>query len=59
MDLQLKESVKRILIRLDDERREVQSLTPMIDYPLNAKLERVHDSLETAEKYLKDLIGDY
>ena len=59
MDMQLKESVKRILIRLEDERREVQSLTPMIDYLLNAKLESAYDSLETAEKYLKDLICDY
>ena len=58
MDTQLKEAVKRILIRLEDERREVQSITSMVDYPLNAKLERAYDSLETAEKYLNDLIGD-
>jgi len=58
MDTQITDTVRRLLIRLEDARKEVQSLTRKIDYPKNAKLERAYDSIETAEKYLEELISD-
>lgn len=58
MDDKQKETVKRLLIRLEDARFEVRNLIKKVDYPLSAKFERVYDSLETAEKYLKESIDD-
>ncbi len=56
MDTQMTDTIRRLLIRLEDARLEVQRLTDKVEYPHNAKLERVVDALETAEKYLEDLI---
>lgn len=58
MDDKQKETVKRLLIRLEDARFEVRNLIKKVDYPLSAKFDRVYDSLETAEKYLKESIDD-
>lgn len=58
MDTQQKDSIRRLLIRLEDARREVQGLTGKIEYPRSAKLERAYDCIETAEKYLEELVSD-
>lgn len=58
MDSQLNDSLKRLLIRLEDARTEVQRLSNKVEYPLTAKVERADDALATAEKYLRDLISD-
>ena len=58
MDDKQKETVKRLLIRLEDARFEVRNLIKKVDYPLSAKFDRVYDSLEIAEKYLKESIDD-
>lgn len=58
MDTQITDTVKRLLIRLEDARKEVQSLSRKVDYPQNAKFERAYDAIETAEKYLEELISD-
>lgn len=58
MDTQLNDSLKRLLIRLEDVRTEVQRLSNKVEYPLTAKVERAYDAIETAEKYLSDLISD-
>lgn len=57
MDSQSIDTIKRLLIRLEDDRREVQRLAGKVEYPQNAKLERAYDAIETAEKYLGELIG--
>ena len=57
MDSQSIDTIKRLLIRLEDDRREVQRLAGKVEYPQNAKLERACDAIETAEKYLGELIG--
>lgn len=57
MDTQFNDTVKRLLIRLEDARREVQRLADQVEYPHSAKVERAYDALETAEKYLGDLIS--
>lgn len=56
MDSQSIDTIKRLLIRLEDDRREVQRLAGKAEYPHNAKLERAYDAIETAEKYLGELI---
>ena len=56
MDTQFNDTLRRLLIRLEDARLEVQRLTDKVEYPHNAKLERAVDAIETAEKYLNDLI---
>lgn len=58
MDTQLQDSVKRLLIRLEDARKEVQSLANKVDYPKNAKFERAYDAIETAEKFLSEFVSD-
>ena len=56
MDKQFNDTLKRILIRLEDTRIEVRRLKDKVEYPLNAKVERAYDAIETAEKYLGDLM---
>ena len=56
MDSKLQDSIKRLLIRLEDARIEVQHLTKKVEYPQTAKLERAYDAIETAEKYLNELM---
>lgn len=57
MTAQLEDSIKRLLIRLEDVRREVQGITGKVEYPMTAKCERAYDALETAERYLGELIS--
>lgn len=52
------DTVRRLLIRLEDARLEVRSLTLKAEYPLSSKFDRVYDCLETAEKYLRESIGE-
>ena len=54
---QIEDTIRRLLIRLEDERKEVQSLCRKTEYPLNAKFERAYDCIETAEKLLKDSLA--
>lgn len=56
MDRQSIDSVRRLLIRLEDARREVQELKGKVDYPMTSTFERAYDSIETAEKYLRNTI---
>lgn len=56
MDNSMKDTVKRLLIRLEDARIEVRGLSNKSEYPATSKLERVYDAIETAEKYLKDFL---
>ena len=56
MEAKLQENVNRLIIRLEDARMEVRNLTTKVEYPNTSKLERVNDALETAEKYLKEII---
>lgn len=58
MDTQSTEQIKRLLIRLEDIRCEVQRLSLKVEYPLTAKCERAYDAVETAEKYLGELISE-
>ena len=58
MESQMQESIRRLLIRLEDARREVQQMTYKAEYPLTSKLERVYDCLETAEKHLQDIMDE-
>lgn len=58
MESKLQDSVKRLLIRLEDARIEVRSLTDKVEYPRTAKLERAQDAIETAERYLSELVSD-
>lgn len=51
------DTVRRILHRLDDAKREIQDLQLREDYPISAKFERAHDALEKAEKFLKETIS--
>lgn len=53
-----KDTVKRLLIRLEDARHEVRNLSAKVEYPLSSKFDRVYDSLETAEKYLRESLGE-
>ncbi|MCQ2186003.1 MAG: hypothetical protein MJY92_04690 [Bacteroidales bacterium] len=57
MDTLAQDTVRRILHRLDDARREIHDLQLKEDYPFSAKLERAHDALENAEKFLKETIS--
>lgn len=52
------DTVKRILHRLDDAKREVHDLQLREDYPLSAKFERACDALEKAEKFLRETIEE-
>lgn len=52
------DTIKRLLIRLEDARIEVRNLKAKTEYPLSSKFERVYDSLETAEKYLTESLGE-
>lgn len=52
------DTVKRILHRLDDAKREVHDLQLREDYPLSAKFERAQDALEQAEKFLRETIEE-
>lgn len=54
MDTQSTDTLKRLLIRLEDARREVQGITAKVEYPTTSMLERAYDAIETAEKYLKN-----
>lgn len=57
MDTQIVDTVKRLLIRLEDARNEVKRLANKVEYPQDAKVERAYDAIETAEKYLGELIS--
>ena len=57
MTEQQTDTIRRLLIRLEDERKEVQDLCRRTEYPLNARFERVCDCIETAEKLLKESIS--
>lgn len=57
MDTIAQDTVRRILHRLDDARREIHDLQLKEDYPLSAKLERAYDALENAEKFLRGTIS--
>lgn len=49
-------SIKRLLIRLEDARLEVQNISSQAEYPMTSMFERALDSIEAAEKYLKNTI---
>lgn len=57
MEERTQETVKRLLIRLEDARLEVQTLKGKVDYPMTAKFERAYDAIESAERFLKDTLG--
>lgn len=57
MDTKTVDTVKRLLIRLEDARSEVKRLADKVEYPMDAKVERAYDAIETAEKYLGELIS--
>lgn len=57
MDTISQDTVRRILHRLDDARREIRDLQLREEYPLSAKFERAHDALENAEKFLRETIS--
>lgn len=57
MDRYSIDTIKSLLHRLDDAKREINGIRLKAEYPLTSKLERAYDNLESAESYLQDVIS--
>lgn len=52
----MEDTIKRLIIRLEDIRGEIHHLRTKAEYPLTSKFERAEDAVETAEKQLRDMV---
>lgn len=52
----MEDTIKRLVIRLEDIRSEIHHLRAKAEYPLTSKFERAEDAVEAAEKQLQDII---